>query len=266
MHNVKIQVFTKFTWVEMLKISPAKFSNYKNEGLPSQQCNPLAWEKYVNDLEGKSESSGSMQYAEAIEVAVCSVDGSIVERKLLNAENFKLLEFPAQVGYDEGKNYLIRVQSTPGVGYSKNIPSSYESDKLTFDLKPEYLPGGQIIRTLIGYYDGQMFDYPRDCYQYTESEVYLVDGKGNKHYPQVMTDDLSVTSSNQPLFADENLTDWYVANINPIRIGLYEIEPAEKAIWPSPAVKYANWNGTGWFNDFGTPIIISKWRGLKMPT
>lgn len=266
MQNKTIEVLAKFTWVEVLQISPARLLQYKNDGIPSERCDPMSWEKYINDLEAKSESSGSMQYAETTEVVISSVDRSNNESKLLNVENFKLMEFPPRMDYQEGKNYLIRVQSTPGVTYSKKITAEYESEKLTFEVKPECLPGGQIIRTLIGRYDGLMFEYPRDCYQYTESATYLVDAKGRKIQIKEMEESVSDASSIQTLFSDKDLTDWYEANIQPVRQGTYEIEAAEKGTWPSPALRYAKWNGALWVNDFGVPITIRQWRGLKNPT
>ena len=56
-------------------------------------------------------------------------------------------------------------------------------------------------------------------------------------------------------------TEWYPADVNPVRVGRYEAKDPEHLNWPF--AEYANWDGKKWVNDEGKKIKIASWRGLK---
>jgi hypothetical protein len=56
------------------------------------------------------------------------------------------------------------------------------------------------------------------------------------------------------------VTDWYPAEVNPVRPGNYEVKAAEAPSWPF--YKKVFWDGTGWSLD-GKEYKIAGWRGLR---
>jgi hypothetical protein len=60
---------------------------------------------------------------------------------------------------------------------------------------------------------------------------------------------------------DAKKTEWYPADVNPVRVGRYEAQDPNLYNWPFP--EYATWNGKSWVNGDGKKIKIYKWRGLK---
>jgi hypothetical protein len=64
-------------------------------------------------------------------------------------------------------------------------------------------------------------------------------------------------------FDEISLTDWFPADINPVRLGTYECV-LNGAAWPFALEQTfkTEWNGTDWLQD-GKPTSIKKWRGLN---
>lgn len=56
------------------------------------------------------------------------------------------------------------------------------------------------------------------------------------------------------------VTDWYPPEVNPDRVGDYEVKDAESPNWPF--YKKVLWNGKGWTLD-GKKYKIAAWRGLR---
>jgi hypothetical protein len=54
---------------------------------------------------------------------------------------------------------------------------------------------------------------------------------------------------------DPPLTNWFPADVNPVREGRYQINDNKNPQWPFPT--YADWDGKKWSED-----SIEKWRGL----
>lgn len=57
------------------------------------------------------------------------------------------------------------------------------------------------------------------------------------------------------------LSQWFSADLNPVRKGEYEIMQADSS-WPFP--QRARWTGTRWLQD-GIMIDVKEWRGLTKP-
>ena len=77
-------------------------------------------------------------------------------------------------------------------------------------------------------------------------------------------DDAKSTESLSPpkSAAAEGLTDWFPANIKPIRDGYYDIELVTPRAWPFMPLDRAKWNGRVWIDDAGEKLKIKCWRGL----
>jgi len=125
------------------------------------------------------------------------------------------------------------------------------------------MPGGQILDSLIMEYNGTSFSYNYAYDRLSVSQIYLVDHKGSV-FPLPLDD-----AQPSAFIAIEsnytNLTDWFPSDINPKRLGEYEVELLEGAVWPMSAFTDATWNGKLWKNHTGKSVIIKKWRGLSSP-
>jgi hypothetical protein len=179
MNDCMVSLTAKFSWIEILKISSAKFAKYKKEGVPSKEQDFSSWDKYIEELEEKSNQWGFTEYSENIEVIISGSDKSIIERKLLNAENFRSLERPLKHEYEKGKNYLVRIKSIPLIFYS-DFSGIFDYNKFHFILMPTGLPGGKFIKGMSAKYDDNFLTAPMKHTLYKETIVYLADSKGNK--------------------------------------------------------------------------------------
>lgn len=61
-----------------------------------------------------------------------------------------------------------------------------------------------------------------------------------------------------------NYTDWFSADVKPVRKGEYEVERTDKPVWPfgtySPR---CSWTGRSWKDEYGKKVEnIARWRGL----
>ena len=178
MDEFTISFTAKFNWIEILKISSAKFEKYKKEGVPSKEKDFSSWDKYIEDLEGKSNSWGYTEYSENIEVIIPGSDKSIIERKLLNAENFSFQERQLKHEYEKGKNYLVRVRSIPLI-FILDFSGIFENKKFHYILMPSYLPGEKFIKGMSAKYDDEFLTAPMRHVLYKETIVYLADSKDN---------------------------------------------------------------------------------------
>jgi hypothetical protein len=53
------------------------------------------------------------------------------------------------------------------------------------------------------------------------------------------------------------LTDWFAANMNPVRDGVYEVTTQEGHTY------HATWNGMDWKNSWSDDALtITQWRGI----
>jgi hypothetical protein len=84
-------------------------------------------------------------------------------------------------------------------------------------------------------------------------EIELLD-EGNAKSEEVIS---SPTSTKE-----EGLTEWFPANIKPIRDGYYDIELVVPRAWPFMPLHRAKWNGRAWLDDAGEKVKIKRWRGL----
>lgn len=60
---------------------------------------------------------------------------------------------------------------------------------------------------------------------------------------------------------EEGLTDWFPANIKPVREGYYDIELVTPRAWPFMPLHRAKWSGRAWLDDSGEKLKIKCWRG-----
>lgn len=63
------------------------------------------------------------------------------------------------------------------------------------------------------------------------------------------------------VFATEGKTDWYPADIDPVRIGHYDVDLGAAVQWPNTRLIRAEWTGSTWHSD-NEKIAITAWRGL----
>jgi hypothetical protein len=65
-----------------------------------------------------------------------------------------------------------------------------------------------------------------------------------------------------------DMTDWFPANINPERTGIYEIQGGDKKKWPYTDTTTAQWTGTRWISIWSEDkpeteaVKIKQWRGI----
>jgi hypothetical protein len=262
MRHCTIKFTANFFWVEVLKISQSKFLKYKKDGIPSEELDFYAWEEYVDDLECNSESCGIMEFSKIIKVDIEADDNGIINNLVLSIEDINFLEMPVSQGYEEGGNYLVRIQSKPDSVYLKKIAGVFDKDKLLLKIRSECFPGDEVINTFSATYDGEFFYNESQSELFKDSIVYLVDSKGNKFPIESQLNSIR-NNTIDPIYTDQDLTNWYLASISPVRIGRYEIEASEKVVWPFSPLKYAEWNGICWVNDLGAALTVLRWRGLK---
>lgn len=61
------------------------------------------------------------------------------------------------------------------------------------------------------------------------------------------------------------MTDWYPADIKPVRKGEYEVDLGKDVAWPFSRIVRAEWSGRAWKNEEGKSIKgIESWRGLAV--
>ena len=75
-------------------------------------------------------------------------------------------------------------------------------------------------------------------------------------------DNLIATMPEVPI-EELEVTDWFPASLNPVRVGTYQvIAEEEESKWPFPSnVIAGTWDGKKW--DVSVSITVSKWRGLS---
>ena len=160
----------------------------------------------------------------------------------------------------EGKYYLVKIRLAHDAQYYFAANDQLDIAKLTFSIKPEKIPGGQILDSLTIEYDGIFFSYNYAYDKLTVSQIYLVDHKSSV-FPLPL-DDAEPAAFVAIESNDKNLTDWFPVKINPSRIGEYEVELLEGAVWPMSANIDARWDGLAWRNHLDVTIKIKQWRGL----
>ena len=260
MKNAKIAYTGDYYEVSILKISKDKFDEYKSNGLPSQAKNPNAWEKLNEKIEAVA--NGSMVQSEIYKLSIESDGSSIVDLKNNLGKDLNFAILPVSMAVDEeSKNYLIQIRIINDAQYYFVIDGEFDLAKLRMEIKPEKLPGGRVVNTLVAKYDGNFFSYKYDFNDIKVYQTYLVDKNGTEF--QVSNSEDSVSSFSNPETDDNELTEWFPRDVNPLRVGEYEIELLERAVWPMPAFIYAKWNGSLWLNHFGETVKVKKWRGLK---
>jgi hypothetical protein len=250
-----------FCEVSILKISKDKFNEYKANGLPSSSKKAVEWEKLTEKLD--AESTGSMLYSESYGLNLESADSSLLDLKAKLGKSLNISTFPTVLAKEDNKNYLVQIRIAKNAQYYCIVNGELDPAKLSLSIKPEKLPGGEILNSLLMEYDGNFFSYSPAYDRLEVSQVFIVDPKGVvshlSHKGNDLSDDLIVES------IEKNLTDWFPAEINPQRVGEYEVELLEGAVWPMPACINAEWNGKAWENHLGKVIKIRQWRGLITP-
>lgn len=63
------------------------------------------------------------------------------------------------------------------------------------------------------------------------------------------------------VFATEGKTDWFPADIDPVRKGYYDVDLGAAVQWPNSRLIRAKWTGQCW-QDNNETITITAWRGL----
>jgi hypothetical protein len=253
-------VFTgDFCDVSILKISKDKFNAYKTNGLPSPTKNAVDWEKLEEKLD--VESIGSMLYSDSYKLSLetdglPSVDLKSLYEKTLNFSNLPLV--PAA---EEGKYYLVKIRVAHDAQYYFAANDQFDIAKITFSIKSEKIPGGQILDSLTIEYGGIFFSYNYAYDKLIVSQIYLVDHKGIVF--SLPLDDAEPAAVVAIESNDKNLTDWFPAEISPSRVGEYEVELFEGAVWPMSANIDARWDGLTWRNHLDVTVKIKKWRGLS---
>lgn len=260
MSNSKIIFTGDFCEVSIVKISKDKFNEYKANGLPSPSKNAIEWEKLADKLD--AESTGSMLYSDSYRLDLEAEGSPLLDLRAKYGEKLNISTFPAlSVVEDENKNYLVQIRVSKGAQYYYVVNGEFDPGKLSFSIKPEKLPGGQLLNSLLMEYEGNFFSYNYAYDSLKVSQVFIADAKGG-------TVDLSAEDGEVPLAlnvegSEKNLTAWYPAEINPERVGEYEVELLEGAVWPMPACINAEWSGKTWKNHLGKAIKIKQWRGLS---
>jgi hypothetical protein len=276
----KIVYIGDYCDVSVLPISKKRFEDYKKFGLPVTGAAAENWDEHIEaeelleELAG--ESQGSMIFSEEFQLNFLTREGIIenlkpqiqgteniitdVARSAIEIKNGNYDFAPLKPGGD-GKNYLIQIAVAKNACYELCINEVCDTKKIAIKISPEILPGGQVINCLLIKYDEKFFDYNYATHNFSKAEFYLADSKGLL-FPTEMKDEPS-EEIQKILSRNDNLTDWYPAEVNPARVGEYEVELLEGAEWPMPASIDAKWNGKTWKNHFGKVIKIKQWRGLR---
>lgn len=77
---------------------------------------------------------------------------------------------------------------------------------------------------------------------------------------ETFADELATTDKD-PLEIMYGYTEWYPADIKPVRKGFYECE-FESTTWPFPIERMCEWTGRIWKDDGKKAVGIKQWRGL----
>lgn len=254
-------IFTgDFCEVSIVKISKDKFNEYKANGLPTASKNAIEWERLADKLD--AESTGSMLYSDSYRLDL-EVEGSPpLDLRAKHGKEINISTFPVlSVVEDESKNYLVQVRVSKCAQYYYVVNGEFDPGKLSFSIKPEKLPGGQLLNSLLIEYEGNFFSYNYAYDSLKVSQVFIADARGGT--VALSVDDGEILGDLNVESGDEHLTAWYPVGINPERVGEYEVELLEGAVWPMPACINAEWNGKTWKNHLGKPIKIKQWRGLS---
>jgi hypothetical protein len=259
--NSKIIFTGDFCDFSILKISKDKFSAYKTSGLPSPTKNAVEWEKLAEKLD--VDSIGSMLYSGAYKLDLETDEFPLLDLKAQYGKELNISNFPLVPAAEEGKYYLVKIRVAHDAQYYYAENGQLDLAMLTFSIKPERIPGGQILDSLIMEYNGTSFSYNYAYDRLSVSQIYLVDHKGSV-FPLPLDD--PEPSAFIAIESDyKNLTDWFPSDINPKRLGEYEVELLDGAAWPMSAFTDATWNGKLWKIHTGKSVMIKKWRGLSSP-
>lgn len=181
-NNSMLKLLGGFCWYEVLEISKNKFNEYKTKGIPSELKQAVAYEKYIDKLEGESESSGAMIYSPNLKFSQVinetnSVDlsGYLTEKDFLEKSPVEKIQTKAN------SYYLVRIQNTKKASYKIQMQEEFVKAKLKIFVKPEELPGEKIIDCLLIKYNDDFFDYEVGYSNYDSSYTYLVDNKGQSY-------------------------------------------------------------------------------------
>ena len=257
--NSKIVFTGDFCDVSILKISKDKFNAYKTNGLPSPTKNAVDWEKLSEKLD--VESISSMLYSDAYKLDLETDGLTCTDLKSQYEKSFNFSNLPLVPAAAEGKYYLVKIRVAHDAQYYFAANGQLDITKLTFSIKPEKMPGGQILDSLTIEYDGIFFSYNYAYDKLNVSQIYLVDHKGDV-FPLPL-DDAEPAAFVAIENNDKNLTDWFPVGINPSRVGEYEVELWDGGVWPMSANIDARWDGLTWRNHLDVTIKIRQWRGLS---
>jgi len=171
-----------FCWYEVLEISKNKFNEYKTKGIPSELKQAVAYEKYIDKLEGESESSGAMIYSPNLKFSQVINETNSVDLSGYLTETDFLEKSPVEkIQTKANSYYLVRIQNTKKASYKIQMQEEFVKAKLKIFVKPEELPGEKIIDCLLIKYNDDFFDYEVGYSNYDSSYTYLVDNKGQSY-------------------------------------------------------------------------------------
>jgi hypothetical protein len=260
MSNSKIIFTGDFCEVSTIKISKDKLNEYKANGLPTATKSAVAWERLTEKLD--AESTGSMLYSDKYNLSLESEGAPLLDLKAQSAKDLNISTFPVVSAAEEvNKNYLVQIRVAKNAQYYYVVNGDFDPKKISFSIKPEKLPGGEIINSLLMEYEGNFFSYNYAYDKLNVTKIFMVDSKG-----AVFPLSIDGEESSNNLYAqggEKNLTEWFPADVCPQRPGEYEVELLEGAVWPMPACIDAEWNGKIWKNHLGKAVKIKQWRGLS---
>ncbi len=165
------------------------------------------------------------------------------------------------------------------VGSSNEKGTFFEADfELTapFDIERlelcyEEFDGEEIVNSVI--YDGEEIDNNGGGTDGKSSDftmVQIIDDEGNwRRYDPREPVDVEVaheTGTDDPIdfpvMPEIPTTDWFPADIIPVRVGVYEVMIGPVAAWPFPNQAHYTWTGKTWKDVDGKKATIHQWRGL----
>jgi len=175
----KVTYTGEYCEVCLIQISNKQFDEYKTIGLPSAKNDAKAWEKYITKLE--ESSSGSMLYSDDFKLTLKNADNPKgIDLKKTHPEIIKNTLPICLATEAKNKFHLIRLRITQKAKYYFELDGVVEINQLKLSVKPEQLPGGQVLNSLMIEYGDELFSYDRKSIEkFTSTEIYLVDSKGN---------------------------------------------------------------------------------------
>lgn len=152
--------------------------------------------------------------------------------------------------YPRGNVVIFGQQIEKGSFFEASIETTQKFDRRNLKFIGEDIQDFITLSRLE--YDGEEVD---------GSDGYSTTGKGNTY---TFIESQSFNKGKPHNYPNSQLTKWYSSDVDPVRIGMYEISFSNGRIGSI----FANWNGSDWstcdeFNSFIRRSEIDQWRGIK---